>query len=715
MSSGLPSRRPHRSGLAGWLRGRHPSEAEARIRRELDEANRRLQAAEDRYPILAEHVPAVTYAEDASTKQPLFVSPQVERILGFTPEEWMSSAEFSTSRVHPEDRDVVVNRPDDEDTWSADYRIIAKDGRTVWVHDTAALVRDPDGGPRAWHGMLFDISRRKEFETRLVRAEDRLRKLIEQLPVTVYIDAVDNVSTALYESPQFEQLTGYPSEIRQSRPDYWANLLLHEADRDRVLAESARTNKTGDPFEIEYRIVRKDGTVRWVHDHAVLAVGAEGEAVWQGVIEDITDRKLAEETIREAEERFRAIVEHMPAAIYVDRIDTPPRPLYVSPQIERITGMTKAEWMSATDAWIDLIHPEDRGWVIDAYTASVVTRRPFSAEYRMITKDGRPIWVQDETTYLRDHAGHELIQGVIFDITEQKLAEHALRDSERRERDAAERLRALDEMKNTFLAAVSHELRSPLTSILGLSLTLDRSSTMSDEDRRDLLGRLAANARKLDRLLEDLLDIDRLNRGIVTPNYRTTDLGALATRTLGSLELGDKDVSLRVDPVVMEVDPAKVERIVENLLTNAVRHTPAEAKIWLDVAARDGGVLIRVDDDGPGVPQDLREAIFEPFRQGPTAATHAPGTGVGLSLVSRFSALHGGRAWVEPRDGGGASFRVFLPAPGDAPADGPLGILRSHTDSRPESQMPESQMPESQMPESQMPESQMKDQTADVS
>jgi signal transduction histidine kinase len=241
-----------------------------------------------------------------------------------------------------------------------------------------------------------------------------------------------------------------------------------------------------------------------------------------------------------------------------------------------------------------------------------------------------------------------------------------LRESEQREREAAERLRALDEMKNTFLAAVSHELRSPLTSILGLSLTLERSE-LQEGDRNDLLERLAANARKLDRLLKDLLDIDRLNRGIVEPQYRVTDVGALARRTVENLDaLGDRSIQVQADPASMSVDAAKVERIVENLLMNAARHTSSGRTIWLKVERERNGVLIIVEDDGAGVPEELRQAIFEPFRQGTTAVPHAPGTGIGLSLVARFSELHGGRAWVQEREGGGASFRVFLP---DGPPD----------------------------------------------
>ena len=129
-----------------------------------------------------------------------------------------------------------------------------------------------------------------------------------------------------------------------------------------------------------------------------------------------------------------------------------------------------------------------------------------------------------------------------------------------------------------------------------------------------------------------------------------------------------RPLKLVVEPVVARVDPAMVERILENLLANAARHTPPDTPVWVRVARQDQGVLIAVEDAGGGVPPELRAALFEPFRQGPEAPAHAPGVGIGLTLVARFAELHGGRAWVEERPGGGSSFRVLLPDPPAAAA-----------------------------------------------
>jgi signal transduction histidine kinase len=230
------------------------------------------------------------------------------------------------------------------------------------------------------------------------------------------------------------------------------------------------------------------------------------------------------------------------------------------------------------------------------------------------------------------------------------------------EREATQQLRALDDLKNTFLTAVSHELRTPLTSILGGALVLEQQRPdMSDEDREGLIQGLAINARKLDRLLSDLLDIDRLTRGIAETRRSPTDIGALMETVVEQSEIqADHPVEIEADHATIDLDASKVERIVQSLLVNAIRHTPPGTLIWMKARLAEGGVLIIVEDSGPGISAELRTRIFQPFQQGEHRVEHAPGVGIGLALVARFAQLHGGRAWVEERSGGGASFRVFL-------------------------------------------------------
>jgi PAS domain S-box-containing protein len=264
---------------------------------------------------------------------------------------------------------------------------------------------------------------------------------------------------------------------------------------------------------------------------------------------------------------------------------------------------------------------------------------------------------------------------VARDVSERRQAEQALHTAFEREQAAAEHLRSLDELKTAFLQAVSHDLRTPLASVLGIALTLERNrGTLPTADIEDLYSRLSANARRLDRILRGLLDLDRLTRGLVEPRRERVDLGALVAAAVDQTQadlVGDHPIYVELASVEIAIDSAKVERIVENLLVNASRHTPPGTPIWVRVDPHAPGALLTVADAGPGVPAEQRERIFQPFHRGPGASSHAPGSGVGLALVAQFAGLHGGRAWVEPRAGGGASFQVLLPDSPDVvpPAD----------------------------------------------
>jgi PAS domain S-box-containing protein len=344
---------------------------------------------------------------------------------------------------------------------------------------------------------------------------------------------------------------------------------------------------------------------------------------------------------------------------------------FVSRGAERLLGYPLARWREEPDFWINRILPDDRRAARERAQAAVRDRRSYESEYRVTAADGRELWLL-ELGRVADGgaAGGPRLRGLLIDVTERRHAEEGLERAWAREHEVAERLRNLNDLKDSFLTAVSHELRSPLSTILGIALTLERAGgRLAGAEAADLLARLTFNARKLDQLLTDLLDLDRLQRGFLAAERVTTDLRQLVQRVVQESGLvQERPVEVTAEPVTAAVDPAKVERILVNLLVNAARHTPPETPVWVRLRrAPDHRVLLVVEDAGPGVPPELRKRVFEPFQRALPDAQNTPGVGIGLSLVARFSELHGGRAWVEERQGGGASFRVELPVAADPP------------------------------------------------
>ena len=229
--------------------------------------------------------------------------------------------------------------------------------------------------------------------------------------------------------------------------------------------------------------------------------------------------------------------------------------------------------------------------------------------------------------------------------------------------DAVRTLTRTNEMKDVFLQSVSHELRTPLTSVVGLAETLEQHGDhMPARQVRKLRERVLVNARRLQTLLTDLLDVDRLGRGALTLRTVPIDLAACVRHVIDDGDVHRTPLA-DLETVVVEADGPKMERVIENLLVNAGRHGRADGTTWVSVRATPWGGRLVVEDDGPGIPRELRREVVEPFRQGPSAAVSArPGTGIGLTLVHRLVELHRGVLRVEQRPGGGARMVVDLPA-----------------------------------------------------
>ncbi|MEX2275836.1 MAG: PAS domain-containing protein [Actinomycetota bacterium] len=646
---------------------------------ERQRAEQQVTETEIRYRALIEHTPLVTYEEVvpegvAASAAFIYISPQVRGLLGYEPELWRTEG-FWSQILHPDDLSAIDAASEQAITtgeqYRQDYRFVAADGHTVWVHDEAQLVTSPGAWPQRWHGALLDITDRKDAEQQLEHIRARLQAIVDNTPVLIYAEPTDEDSEDLFLSPQVERMLGWTADEWLEADEFWLEH-IHPDDLDMVRELDGRGEDTFEDFVCEYRFRHKDGHWVWLRDHAVVVFDDTGHpSHWQGCMIDITQRKRMERALRQTEMRFRTLVEHMPAVTYVEGLVPREVDFYISPQVERIFGYTAEEWRTTEDFWWHHVHPDDLEAVSTEDERTNRTGKPVMMEYRFRAADGSYRWVHDEAVLVHDEdGGPSFWQGFLLDITERREAEEQLARALQVERDAAQRLRETDEMKDTFLQAVSHDLRTPLAAILGLAVTLGRDDLELDPvEGRELAVRIAQNARKLQRLVTDLLDLDRLARGLLEPARQPIELGGLLRSIVENTELlGDHpvEVSVAPQPLIAALDGAKLERIVENLLANAARHTPKDTPVWVRAVRRSDGVLLSVEDAGPGVPSGERATIFEAFRQGSDAPTHSPGIGVGLTLVARFAELHGGRAWVEDREGGGAAFRVLLP-------DGDLG------------------------------------------
>lgn len=225
------------------------------------------------------------------------------------------------------------------------------------------------------------------------------RELVERVPAVVYVDASDEVNSAIYMSPGAEEMLGYTPEEWTAVPDLWARI-LHPKDRQRVLSEASRTRRTGEPFKVEYRLVAKDGRVVWVRDEAAPAEGEGGQvSFWRGVMLDVTDRKRAEESLRESERRYRELFELAPVGLA--QVAPDGRWLRVNAKLCEISGYPREELLRMS--FLDLTLPEDLRASRQRMRSMLEGEiGPYSMERRYVRKDGSLVWVALAVSLVRD-------------------------------------------------------------------------------------------------------------------------------------------------------------------------------------------------------------------------------------------------------------------------------------------------------------------------
>ena len=392
-----------------------------------------LRTSELKYRTLVEQVPAVVFIESHSEAPVcLYVSPQATAMLGAPPERFVEDPSLFLRTIHPEDRERVGSAWADavrhRDSFLCDFRAIRPDGSVLSLREAATLIRDWAGNPLYWQGLLQDLTDIRRAEVEVRDSETRYRVLVEQVPAVVYIDSNDVHPSSLYLSPQVVELLGHAPDEFMAQSDFWEKT-IHPQDWDRVQARWRESVLTGAPFRDEYRFVRADGEVVWVTDDSRLVRAPDGTPLyWQGVLQDVTEHRRAEEELRAVDARFRGLVEQMPAVVYEMGLDDERRTLYVNPQVEALFGYSRQEWLDQPDIWMELLHPDDREVELAAHDLHNETGEPWIQEYRLIANDGRVVWVRDQAALVRDQQGlAHTWQGVMLDITAQKELEERLR------------------------------------------------------------------------------------------------------------------------------------------------------------------------------------------------------------------------------------------------------------------------------------------------
>jgi PAS domain S-box-containing protein len=499
-------------------------------------------------------------------------------------------------------------------------------------------------------------------------ARQRFRALVEQLPGSVYIEEL-GATSGFYFSPQIERLTGYSADEWASEPDFFSRV-LHPDDRERVLGAFARVHETHGLIQIEYRVVAKDGRVVWIQDDAAIAQDEEGRPLYlQGYMADVTVRKQNDLELREIQDRYQALAERLPFITYVD--DPTGKPSYISPQVQELVGYTPEQWFANDDSFPSFVHPDDQSKAAEDVRKAKARSRPYELEYRTIATDGREIWVQDTAVPIRDDAGEiRYWQGYIVDVTERRvLADERDRLLER-ERAQNDRLRSLDRMKDELVALVSHELRTPLTSIRGyLELVLDEGEQLPSETR-GFLEIVDRNTDRLLHLVSDLLLVAQTEAGKLAFDWTTVELVPLVAHCVQAARPSAEHAGVELvfsseSPEPIVGDPARIAQLLDNLISNAIKFTPAGGRVDVLVDTSAASAIIEVRDTGFGIAAEDQQQLFERFFRTRLANDMAiPGTGLGLSIAKAIVDAHGGSISVESAEHRGTTFRVEFPAGG---------------------------------------------------
>lgn len=631
-------------------------------------AEEELQRSEERYRALAESSSSGVWRMDAKGN---FTEPSLKgrETMGIEPGS-LRSKDWRLS-IHPDDLQQV------EALWSAalatgalhecEQRLLMADGSYRWHLVRAVPVRDGAGKVREWVGSHQDIHQRKLAEEELRRSEARYRALSEATNSAVFIALPDGSTHKPQE--QLAKITGIDPE----KTTGWGWLdVVHPEDRERTW-EASRAMREGDldanwSYDVEHRMRMADGEYRWMNARAVAVRDESGKVVEVvGATRDIDDRKKAEDQLQRALRLLQLIIQSTASAVCVtnERGEMSER----SESMESLTGLTFDQYRGMN--WVNAYHPDEIGRIQDWFSTAAEREEPAEWEHRLRMKDGSYRWFLGRVVPLRDLDGKlNGWGGAHVDI-------HVLKTVE-------SELRGASEAKDRFLAVLSHELRTPLTPVLTSAQILEADETLPVETR-EAISVMRRNVELEIRLIDDLLDLTRITRNKLRMEPKPVDLKQLIMNVLAicNPDIRAKRLSLAVDlpetAVLVTGDAARLHQVFWNLVKNSIKFTSEGGHIGVKVLGEGAQAVVRIVDDGIGIPAALLPRVFDAFMQGDHDPRQYGGLGLGLAIAKALVELHGGT--LEAKSGGsgrGAEFFARFPL-GQAGAAVPAAVSPEET------------------------------------
>lgn len=469
-------------------------------------------------------------------------------------------------------------------------------------------------------------------------------------PIGVRVDSEDDYLAAL--SPQFDVVLADYNLPQFNAPRALELLQERKLDVPFIVV----TGTIGD--EMAVAVVRNGATDYLLKDR----LGRLGESV-RGAIEQRRlrqDARRAEAALRASEEQLRSLVANIPDVTW--RADADGDFLYISPNAERILGLApEAFYRGGAGTRYDRVHPDDVDAVRTAYEELFTDNEPYDVDYRFSRGDDQWIWVHDRAEAISEHDGVIYADGVSTDITTRKQAEEVLRQA----KDAAE---TANRLKSQFLSTVSHELRTPLTTIIGFSQLLQRGAEKDLAARqRDQLVRITNSADHLLELIEDLLDLSKIEAGQMDVTLGNVHLGPKLAQVLTEFvpHAQTKGLALNLN-VPADLPPAyadqmRTRQILLNLVGNAVKFTES-GSVTLSAQVDGSDVVVTVSDTGIGIAADAIDHVFDEFRQVEEGFTRRfGGIGLGLPIARKLASLQSGTISATSQLGKGSVFTLRLP------------------------------------------------------